>query len=83
MTTSIVNLTQQSVLYCMGVTCQPGAGMMFKLFRSVWDGQTIDDSEACQERFHSYFDRVMAEARARTKPLISDLLKAAQMASAT
>jgi hypothetical protein len=82
MTTSIENLTQQGVLYGMGVICQPDVEMMFSLFRSVWEGQTIDNSEACRERFRAYFDRVMAEARSQTKPLVSDLLKAAQKASA-
>jgi hypothetical protein len=66
----------------MGVTCQPDVELMFNFFRSVWDRQMIDDSEACRERFRTYLDRVMAEARSQTKPLVSELLKAAQKASA-
>lgn len=55
---------------------------MFNLFHSTWEGLSIDDSEACRQRFREYLARVMAEARSRTKPLVSDLLKAAQRASA-
>jgi cytochrome P450 len=82
MTTTIENLTKESVLYGMGVTCQPDFERMFSLFRSAWEGQTLDDSEACRERFRAYFEKAMAEARSQTKPLISDLLEAAQEASA-
>ena len=78
MTPDTENLIAQGVLYAMGVTCKPDVEPMFSTFLTFWKGQTVDDSEACRERFSEYLDGVMAAARSETKPLISELVKALQ-----